>query len=244
LPARFDYSFARSEMAAPIVIDELADVAREYPIVVPTGSRLPVALLGVELGANAYVALDGRWHATYIPARIRQYPFALAPSPPAPATAPANTAPGFVVMLDEQSPLLSCTEGQPLFEADGLPAPAAQERIQLLEMFQARQAPTARLVQAIEAAGLLIERTIRIQRPDGTSQQVTGLRVINEPVLNQLSDASFNTLRQAGALPLIYASLLSWANFRQGPIGRSHPLETSAAMVSTALGDADSLTGL
>jgi hypothetical protein len=53
---------------------------------------------------------------------------------------------------------------------------------------------------------------------------VTGVRVIDEAALNKLDDAAFNKLRAAGALPLVYASLLSWANFRQGPIGKSHPL--------------------
>lgn len=234
-----NYSFARSELVAPIVIDELADVAREYPIVFPAASPLPVALMGVDQGANAYIAPDGDWLATYIPAHIRSYPLAMSPAP-----GPATIPPKLVVLIDELSPWLSRSDGRPLFEADGQPAPVVQERLRLLEQLQARRAPTAALVQAIEAAGLLIERSIRIQRPTGESQQVKGLRVINETALNQLDAEAFNRLRQVGALPLIYASLLSWANFRQGPIGRSHPLQTSSAMLETALGRADRITGL
>ena len=71
------YSFAREELVAPIVIDEIADVAREYPIIFPTGSALPVALMGVQRESNAYVSPNGAWRANYIPAYIRYYPLAI-----------------------------------------------------------------------------------------------------------------------------------------------------------------------
>ncbi|MFZ9080814.1 MAG: SapC family protein, partial [Alphaproteobacteria bacterium] len=87
-----------------------------------------------------------------------------------------------------------------------------------------RAGVTPRLVQAIEAAGLLVERAIRIKVEGEEDRQVAGLRVIDEAALNKLDDAAFNTLRASGALPLAYAALLSWANFRQGPIGKSHML--------------------
>jgi hypothetical protein len=87
------------------------------------------------------------------------------------------------------------------------------------------------LVQAIDAAGLLVERAIRIKREGELDRQVTGIRVIDEAALNKLDDAAFNSLRKSGALPLVYASLLSWANFRQGPIGKSHPLPLPSGML-------------
>lgn len=221
-----DHSFARSELVAPIVVDEIADVAREFPIVFPVGGTLPVALMGVEKDANAYVAMDGKWLATYVPAHIRHYPLAI-------ARVPAQAAQGegamlresrLVVLIDEASPVLSQSEGQPLFAEDGKLAEAGQQRMRLLEQTQARAGMTQRLVQAIDAAGLLVERAIRIRRAGEADRQVSGIRVIDEAALNTLDDAAFNTLRKSGALPLVYASLLSWANFRQGPIGNSHPL--------------------
>lgn len=233
-----DYGFARGELVAPVVIDEIADVAREYPIVFPVGSKLPVALMGVEKDANAYVSVDGKWLATYIPAHIRHYPLAITrvPAKAAQNEETAKNKPAearesrLVVLIDEASPVLSQSEGQPLFDQDGKLAPAGQQRMRLMEQTQARAGLTQRLVQAIEESGLLVERAIRIKREGKADRQVTGIRVIDEAALNKLDDAAFNTLRKRGALPLIYASLLSWANFRQGPIGKTHPLPTAPAL--------------
>lgn len=233
-----DYGFARTELVAPIVMDEIVDVAREYPIVFPVGSQLPVALMGVEKDANAYVGVDGKWLATYIPAHIRQYPLATTRVPPQ-ATQSDDAAKAerakaregrLVVLIDEAAPVLSRSEGQPLFGQDGKLAPVGEQLMRLMNQMQASAGRTQRLVQAINAAGLLVERAIHIKRQGEADRQVTGIRVIDEVALNKLDDAAFNSLRMRGALPLIYASLLSWANFRQGPIGKSHPLPAAPAM--------------
>jgi len=220
------YSFAREELVAPIVIDEIGDVAREYPIIFPTGSALPAALLGVQKESNAYVSPNGAWRAEYIPAHIRHYPLALTrmPSAPAEESAEATGEERFVVLIDVDSPMISRLEGEPVFNDDGTLSPAAEQKKEILNRMQMRSGVTQRLVQAIEAAGLLIERAIRIKIEGEVDRQVTGLRVIDEAALNKLDDAAFNTLRASGALPLVYAALLSWANFRQGPIGKSHML--------------------
>jgi hypothetical protein len=225
-----DYGFACGELVAPIVIDEIADVAREYPIVFPLGSGLPVALLGVEKDANAYVGADGQWLATYIPAHLRHYPLAITRMPvqAAQGEGRAQEEGRFVVLIDEASAALSQSEGQRLFAEDGKLAPAAEQLTRLMEQMQARAGVTQRLVHAIDAAGLLVQRAIRIKREGDADRQVTGIRVIDEAVLNKLDDVAFNALRKSGALPLVYASLLSWANFRQGPIGQSHTLPPPA----------------
>jgi hypothetical protein len=220
-----DYHFARGELVAPIVIDEIADVAREYPIVFPVGSRLPVAMMGVEKDANAYVGAEGQWLATYVPAHIRHYPLALTRIPQAQAEAAEQNR--FAILLDVESACVSRHQGEALFDVNGKLAAAAQQKVRIMELMQNRAGATQRLVRSIEEAGLLTERTIRIKRDAEPDRQVTGVRVIDEAALNKLDEAAFNRLRQAGALPLVYASLLSWANFRQGPIGRSHPLPMS-----------------
>ncbi len=242
-----DYSFARGELIAPIVIDEIADVSREYPIVFPKGAALPVALMGMEENSNAYVGIDGRWLATYIPAHIQHYPFAITRIPDAPAevakvdqtsakgkktkdkdatATPSKAADErrYAVLLDVESPYVSATSGEPIFDAEDKLRGVAQQKVNIMNLMQNRVGITQRLVQVIDEAGLLIERAIRIRREGEADRQVSGVRVIDEAALNKLDDAAFNQLRAAGALPLVYASLLSWANFRQGPIGKSHPL--------------------
>ncbi len=229
LPVK-DYRFARNELVAPIVIDEIAEVAREYPIVFPAGSRLPVAMLGVDEDSNAYVAPNGQWLANYVPTHIRHYPLVLARVPDSKASEESKAEVRYVVMLDVESPLVSEQQGEPLFDAQGKLSGVAAQKKSLMDQMQQRVPMTQRLVQAIEEAGLLMERSIRIRREGQPDRLVTGVRVIDEAVLNKLGDASFNRLRHIGALPLIYAALLSWANFRKGPIGQSHPLESASAV--------------
>jgi hypothetical protein len=226
-------AFARSEIAAPIVIDEIGDVAREYPIVFPHGGKLPVALMGVEEGNNAYISPDGSWRATYIPAHIRHYPFALArigdeSGGANPGNGAADRQINLAVMVDVESPMISRAGGAPLFDDSGALSAAVQPIVDLMQQLAQRQALTQQMVAQLESAGLLSERTVRIQQPGKPEKHVTGLRMIDEKALNQLDDAAFSALRNAGVLPLIYAALLSWANFRQGPIGKSHPLPVQA----------------
>ena len=217
-----DYGFARAMLLAPIVLDELAEVAREYAIVFPQGSELPCALLGVQEGCNAYVGPDGTWLARYVPAHIRHQPFAL--GLPEAGSAVAG------LLVDLGSPLLGPAPGEPLFDERGAPAAALQSAIDLLQALHARQGVTRAQVQAIERAGLLVERGVEIRHADGEVHRVRGLRVIDEPALNALDTAAFDQLRRSGALPLVYAHLLSFAHLRQGPIGRAHPLPANAGL--------------
>lgn len=223
-----DYGFLRDTLVAPIIIDEIGQVAREYPIVFPVGSDLPVALMGVQKNGNAYVASSGQWLASYIPAHIRHYPLAFSILPTPEGQAPAGeSAQQLAVLVDMASALISQTDGELLFGPDGQLSGRALRCAQLMQRMHLRTPLTRVLVGAIADADLLVEVPIRIQHAEGNAQNVKGLRTINETALNRLDPQSFLNLRAAGALPLVYAALLSWANFRQGPIGRSHPQASS-----------------
>ena len=56
----------------------------------------PVALLGLNAGQNLFVDAAGKWQASYVPAIIRRYPFALTPR---------GTDGQYIVCLDEGSDL-------------------------------------------------------------------------------------------------------------------------------------------
>jgi hypothetical protein len=214
-----DYSFARGELLVPIVFEEIADIAREYPIVFPDNqSDMPYALMGLEAGQNAYVNAEGRWAASYVPMGIAQYPFNLQRQ-----KSDKGEPDRFVVMFDPQSSHLHTTNGYPVFTADGQLSEHMQERIKLLERLQKRAAATRQLVQALRTAGVLVERAVTIRLGEGEVRKLSGMQVVDETRLNDLSDEAFKVVRQRGALPLAYAHLLSWANFRQGPIGGKYP---------------------
>lgn len=230
-----DYGFARDCLALPIGMHELAQVAREYAIVFPEHATLPVALMGLQAGGNAYVSVEGAWLADYVPDGIRFYPFAVKTAKPAKPSAagrddaaggesPADKQSGRIApMLDAGSVLVSAGEGEPIFTGDKAISPAMAERMEGLRRF-ARSAEAARAAMAaIEAADILVERKVRIVDAGAKPQVVQGLRAIDEARFNSLPAKSFTALRKAGALPLVYAHLISWANFKQGRIGRSHP---------------------
>lgn len=68
--------------------------------------------------------------------------------------------------------------------------------------------------------------------------------MVDEKKLNQLPDADFVSLRNKGALPFVYAHLLSWANFRQGPLAGMYPAlaqKTSASASEFLFEDDDTL---
>ena len=213
-----DYSFAKDETLAPIVFDEMADIAREYPIIFPkNGSGLPCALLGLEPGHNAYIDDEGRWLGTYIPAHIRRYPFMLATS--GDLEGDLNR---FVVVFDPDAKHFMDPNGHQVFTHDGKPTQHMTNRFALLQQMQKTTPRTIELVKVLDDSGILVERTVTIKKA-GQANQITGFRTIEEKKLNGLPDAAFMELRRAGALPLIYAHLLSWANFRQGPIAGKYP---------------------
>lgn len=214
-----DYSYARGEVVAPFVYDEMADIAREYPIVFPAGENvLPAALMGLEAGQNAYVGEDGRWLGSYIPATIRRYPFIFGDTGES-----QGDKQRYVVMFDADAPHFKDPNGHAVFTAGGKLTDHTKRRMELLEEIQKKLPATRRLVEIIEEAGLLAERVIRIRKPGGQERRIQGLRVIDEKALNRMEGAAFLKLRDSGVLPLVYSQLLSWANFRQGPLAGKYP---------------------
>lgn len=214
-----DYSYARNEVLAPIVFDEISEAAREYPIVFPNnGDGLPSVLFGLEAGQNAYLADDGRWLGAYVPAYIRRYPFLFGDTGKM-----SGDKHQYVVMFDPDAPHFKNPSGHAVFASSGVLSDHMKRRMELLEIWQKNLPVTRQLVQVIDDAGLLVERQIRIKSADGTENRIQGLRVIDEKKLNTLPHEEFAKLRDRGVLPMIYAQLLSWANFRQGPLAGKYP---------------------
>jgi hypothetical protein len=225
LAQRQSFAFAAQELFVPVMMSEIALVAREYPLVFIKDQKLPVALLGAERNVNAYVAQDGSWRAIYVPAMVRAYPFALSKSPRQPNE--------FVLTLDMQAETVGKNVGRPLFEPDGKPSAILQGHIDLLRSLKTQEAKTAALVDHLRQTGLLGERKIRVSQDDADSTQLAGVEFVNEKALNELSREEFFKLRELGLLPLIYAHLLSMANLHHGTIsGRYAPQRQSGPQQS------------
>ena len=210
-----DYSFAADHMFVPIVLSEIADIAREYPLVFITDQTMPVALTGIEQNVNAYVADDGTWRAQYIPGSIKAYPFALGKKPDKPGE--------YTIAFDPEAAQLASSSGSPLFGSQGNTMGVLQQRIDLLTKLKKAEGVTQKMVQSLRETDLLTERTLRIRRPNDEDSQISGIQVIDEKKFNGLPGEEFLRLRDAGLLPLIYSHLLSMANLREGVIAGKYP---------------------
>lgn len=224
------YAFARETLTLPVVFSEMADIAREYPLLFQKNTDSPVALMGAEAGVNAYFTSDGQWQATYKPARIAAYPFALMPVPDKPAE--------MALVVDTVAEQISHTLGFPLFDAGGKPTPDLQARLDVLKKMKEQEATTARMVRQIREAGLLVERSIRVSQTDNDDRQITGLEFVDEKALNGMAHEDFAKLRDGGVLPLIYAHLLSMSNLRHGVIAGKY-VDLSKPDLAASMVDVD-----
>ncbi len=207
-----DWRFSLSEMLVPVEYSEISEVAREYSLFFVHDHPGVYALLGVEKNVNAYVDSEGRWLATYIPARLRVYPFILATVPNHPGK--------LALAADADAPQLK-SGGSKLFENNQLSA-EGQRRLKLLQSLQKSELVTKRAVSALRNAGLLVDRALKVNQAGAEPAGLRGLQVVDETKLNSMDDAAFNQLRKEGALPLLYAHLLSMASLRSGLISGKH----------------------
>lgn len=199
-----DYCFAANETLAPLVVQELSKAVMSLPIgFIPEADQYKlVAIQGLQPGQNLFVTADGRWLGGYIPAHYRANPFALA----------KTTEGQQVLCIDEDSGLLiddpAPDEGEPFFDADGQPAEPLRLVLSFLEKLAADRQRTECLCALLAEQALIQPWPLTLKTADG-EHPVEGLHRIDEAALNALPAAAFETLRQAGALPLIYSQLLS-----------------------------------
>jgi hypothetical protein len=208
-----DFSIAKNMHAVFCTATEFPQAALEFPIVfVHTGERdaagkaqfSPIVLLGLAQNENLFV--DGtRWDAGYIPAFIRRYPFLT-------ANLKGAATPG--VLIDLAWPGFSDTEGEPLFDADGKPAPALQRAISFLEMFEQEAQRTRAFCARLVELDLLKPMKADATLPSGQKMSVDGFFTIEEEKLLKLPDATVLELHRNGMLALLHLHLASVANLR------------------------------
>jgi hypothetical protein len=214
--ARAGYRFAARESFCPVVLAELADVAREYLIVIPNNETgLPHALLGFEKQVNAYVEPGGRWRASYVPAHFRRYPFVLGER----AGRDDDT---YTIMLQTGAPHLSTERGEPLFDDAGSPTSTLARMIEFLKALQQEVERARRAVGLLERHELLVLQALDVQRRGRTLHRITGLKALDEARFQALAPGPLHELHQAGALELVHAMRLSRASLRRGLLADPH----------------------
>lgn len=200
------FDFAKGFHLASLMVHEFTRAASVYPIVFVedpnADSFRPIVLLGLDAGENLFVGNDGKWQASYVPAIIRRYPFALARV--------GADADQFTVCVDEDSPLLTDQgEGaQPLFTGDGEPTEVIERVKRYLGELQQMEVFTQGFCEFLSSHNLFTPLNMRVRQGDAL-KQITGCYVINEERLNNLSDAAYLEMREKRFIAAVYAHLTS-----------------------------------
>lgn len=193
------YDFARADAVTPLVAAEFPKAVMSLPIafLLQGDAYVPVAVLGLEPGKNLFVAQNGRWIGQYVPAALRGYPFVL-----------LRNGEQLLMCVDEESGLIG-DEGQPLFDAEGKLAEAAQGLLDFLVQVEQSRARTAAACAALARHGCIRPWTITHKLDAENERRIEGLFQVDEAALNALPDEAFLELRRAGALLIAYGQLLS-----------------------------------
>jgi hypothetical protein len=208
-----DWSVAAKLNSMFVAAVEFGDACREYPVVfVRAGNDAegkvqlaPVAVFGLTEGENLFILPDGRWRAHYLPAMIRQYPFAM-------GRVDEKT---YAICVDTAWSGVSESEGTRLFGDDGEPSELTQLVQKQLEQIEIEVQRTRMVGERLMALDLMREMRFDATLPDGQTVVVQGFLTVDEDKLKAVSDADMLDLQRTGILALVHAHLISLGNMRR-----------------------------
>lgn len=216
-----NYSFAKDVNSVPLLAVEFLPAASDYAIVFAgdDDNVFPTVILGMRQNQNAYVAEDGSWTGSYIPAFLRRYPFVFSQS---------EDGKTFTLCLDEEFDDFNKEgRGERLFDADGARTQFLESMLNFTREYQTLFDRTALFGKRLLENGLLEPATAQFNLGDGQSQSLTGFKTISREKLKALDPEKLSEMARTDELELCYAHLHSLRN-----------LTPMAQKVSTELGAA------
>jgi len=203
------YAFANDTNSLYVAAVEFGKVAREYPIVFgkdTQGAIFPLVLLGLKNNQNLFVDDNGKWHADYIPAYARRYPFIL-------ASQGNGEDQQFAVCIDEgYAGFNTAKEGQALFNSKGEHSVILKQAVDFLKDYQAHVHLTTEFCKSINELGLLEPMQANIELKSGNKMSLGGFLCINRTKLAGLKPGKLADLIKSGQMELIYTHLFSLNN--------------------------------
>ncbi|WP_188530213.1 SapC family protein [Sinisalibacter lacisalsi] len=192
--------FARTANVIPALVDEF-ELAVDLPIAFLPGADGPsvVFVTGAAPGTNAYISEDGLWTGAYVPAYLRRYPFIIGD---------VNETES-ILCIDETYEGLGEEDGERFFSEAGDQEDTLTRALTLAQSYRDAAVKTESFCAMLNEFGLLQDATLDTTAPDGTKSVVTGLLIIDETALADLSAKRLQTLNQAGFLKAIYAQIAS-----------------------------------
>ena len=201
-----DYRFSHDLNAVPLTAVEFPLAAAEFPIVFAGNDDavMPSAILGLLDKQNLFVAEDGDWQASYVPAFLRRYPFVFA------ATEEGQK---FTLCIDEE--FSGCNQddiGERLFDAQGEQTQYLRSVLEFLKAYQAEFTRTQAFCKRLKELELLEPMQARVKHNDGQQYSLSGFMAINRERLNNLPGDELQRLARSGELEIAYIHLQSLHN--------------------------------
>ncbi len=203
-----DLEFAKDLAFIPILASEVKKVGKLFPIVF-TNEENPKLVAIVSLGGSSLALNEEyKWIGDYVPMFLRQYPFSIANA----KVDDENTAK--VILIDEDSYLVSATEGKPLFDEDGNNTDTLNRAIDFLTKYDNQQNITNNVAKLIKESGILDEREISVGEDENKQVLVKGFSVVDREKLNNLSDDILADWVRRGIITMIDGTIESLANIQ------------------------------
>lgn len=200
-----NFAFAAEVNSVPLMGVEFPQAATEYAIVFGgSGDEItPAAILGIRSDENLMLNRDGSWHAKYIPAFVRRYPFVF-----------SHSDDQFVLCVDEAFPGFNREgRGNRLFTDDGAPTPYVDGIMKFLADYQTHFLATRQFSHRLRDLGLLEPMHAELTTGDGPALSLGGFMAVNRDRLKALPAETLADMAKSDELELIYLHLQSLRNF-------------------------------
>ncbi len=206
-----DFRRYKDSHLIPIVSQDFFSLSAEFPLVFvkkgKTEEFIPVAVMGLKDGQNLYCQSE-TWTVPVAPMIFGAAPFSIARADP--------QGDQLVILIEEDSPLLSETTGEPLFKEDGERTDYLQHRIEFMSKYAEQNVNTQAICKFLAEKNLLMTQQVQMQyRPNARRYNIDGIYTISEDALNALPDEDFLQMRKQGLIALIYAHLASLQQLRR-----------------------------
>ena len=199
------FRFAAQTHIMPLVVTEFAPASLSYPIIFVGDQKMPVAVMGVNQGENLFADAQGVFDVdAYLPAYMRRYPFVFAND---------EAQDRMIVCIDRAAEMVTESPETPFFE-NGELTTYTKNAIKFCEDFETERRRTEAFVKMLDEEGMFEVKQANFtpRNADGSNgapQLIAEYFAVSEEKLSKLSAAKLEQFRDSGALPQIYAHLLS-----------------------------------
>jgi len=232
-----NYSFAADTNILPVMAIELAKIASAMPLgfVEIEGHFELIAITAWQPGTNFYVSETGNWLREYLPAILCAYPFRLIKP---------QDHDDFILSIDEESGLVGGPlQGELFYNVDGSPSQPIKEMLAFLVQIEQSKTVTQLAVNALQEADLIQPWPLSLQNGDKVVTS-KGLFQVNEIALNTLPGEEFLALRNAGALSVAYAQMLSMNQFSMLNIVNQKKMQLQTQQIQQGKAEGDLQIGV